>query len=131
MKKKSGDPRKRHAMKVAEQAIKSEKARRMALLVSRESELKAETLRLVELFEEQFPESPGFLYDEQLYMKIMGIIVLHRAGCELNDEPEKYCPFGQLDTLGPLPEMRKEIEAFLISNRLDKAETWSVFDQRT
>ncbi|HHE8494762.1 hypothetical protein NFL61_23050 (plasmid) [Enterobacter ludwigii] len=117
-------------MKVAEQAIKTEKARRMTLIVSREYELKAETLRLLELFEEQFPESPGFLYDEHLYMYILGMIVLHRAGCELNNEPEKYCPFEQLDTLGPLPEMRREIEEFLVSNRLDKAETWSVFHQR-
>ena len=127
MKKRSGDPRKRQALKDAEQAIKSEKARRMALLVSRESELKEETLRLVELFEEQFPESPGFLYDEQLYMKIMGIIVLHRAGCELNDEPEKYDPAVQLDTLELLPAMRGEVDAFLIRNQLDKADSWSVF----
>ncbi|KZQ74364.1 hypothetical protein A3465_01600 [Enterobacter roggenkampii] len=82
---------------------------------------------MVELFEEQFPESPGFLYDEQLYMKIMGIIVLHRAGCELNDEPEKYDPAGQLDTLELLPAMRGEVDAFLIRNQLDKADSWSVF----
>jgi hypothetical protein len=48
MKKRSGDPRKRQALKDAEQAIKSEEARRMALIISREKEIKAEALRLID-----------------------------------------------------------------------------------
>lgn len=127
MKKRSGDPRKRKALKDAEQAIKSEEARRMALVISREKEIKAEALRLIELFEEQYPDSSGYRYDEQPYILTISAIVMHRAGCELNDEPEKYDPSGQLDTLELLPEMRGEVDAFLIRNQLDKAETWFIF----
>ena len=127
MKKRSGDPRKRQALKDAEQAIKSEEARRMALIISREKEIKAETLRLIELFEEQYPDSPGYHYDEQPYIMTLSVIVMQRAGCELNDEPEKYDPYGQLDTLELLPAMRGEVDAFLIRNQLDKADSWSVF----
>lgn len=71
---------------------------------------KAEILRLLELFEKQHPESPGYLYDELPYMVALGAIVIHRAVCELNDEPEKYKPYEQLDTLELTPAMREEIE---------------------
>lgn len=127
MKKRSGDPRKRQALKDAEQAIKSEEARRMALIISREKEIKAEILRLTELFEEQYPDYPGLHYDEQSCILTIGVIVMHRAGCELNNEPEKYDPSGQLDTLELLPAIRGEVDAFLIRNQLDKAETWFIF----
>lgn len=123
MKKKSGDPRKRQT----EVDYKTLKARQLALLMSKEKETKAETMRLMELFEEQYPESPGFLYDETPYMLTLGAIVIHRAGCELKVEPEKYNVSEQLDVLELLPEMRKEIEEFLIRNQLNKAETYSVF----
>lgn len=127
MNKRSGDPRKRQALRDAEQAIKSEEARRMALIISREKEIKAEALRLIELFEEQYPDSPGYRYDEQSYVLTISAIAMHRAVCELNDEPEKYDPYGQLDTLELLPAMRKEVDAFLIRNQLDKADSWFVF----
>jgi len=123
VKKKSGDPRKRQA----EPDYKTLKARQMALLMSREKETKAEAIRLLELFEEQYPESPGLLYDETLYMLTLTAIVIHRAGCELKAEPEKYNVSEQLDALELMPEMRKEIEEFLVRNKLDKADTYSVF----
>lgn len=127
MKVRSGDPRKRQSLKTSEQIVKSEKARRMALILSSENELKAEALRLLELFEEQYPDSPGFCYDELPYILIINAIVLHRADCELKGKPEKYDPLAQLDTLDLLPEMRGEMDTFLLRNKLDKAETWSVF----
>ena len=127
MKKISGDPRKRQTIKAADLARKSEAARRMTLLRAKENEFKTEILRLLDIFEGQYPESPGYCYDEQPYILIFSVIVMHRAGCELNDEPEKYDPFGQLDTLELLPEMRREIEEFLLRNHMDKAKTYSVF----
>lgn len=126
MKVRSSDPRKRQSLKAAEQAIKSEAARRMAQITSRESEIKSEALRLLELFEEQYPDSPGYRYDEQTYMLTISAIVMHRADCQFNGEQERYDPFTQLETLGLLPEMRREIETFLIRNLLNNAETWSV-----
>lgn len=128
MKKRSGDPRKRQAMKETEKAQQSALARRKFLLMSKEKEYTAEILRLQELFEEQYPESPGYLYDDLPYMVTLGAIVMHRAGCELNDEPEKYRPYEQLDTLELTPAMREEIEEFLIRNRLDKPETYYIFN---
>ncbi|EMK8627187.1 hypothetical protein V9M40_004211 [Salmonella enterica subsp. enterica serovar Newport] len=128
MKKRSGDPRKRQAMKEVLLARESEVVRRKSLLMSKEKEYKAEILRLLELFGAQYPESPGYLYDELPYMVALGAIVIHRAGCELNDEPEKYKPHEQLDTLELTPAMREEIENFLIRNQLDKAETYYIFD---
>lgn len=106
----------------------SEVVRRKSLLMSKEKEYKAEILRLLEIFEAQYPESPGYLYDELPYMVALGAIVIHRAGCELNDEPEKYKPYEQLDTLELTTAMREEIENFLIRNQLDKAETYYIFD---
>jgi len=124
VKKKSGDPRKRQT----EVDYKTLKARQKALFTSKEKETKAETMRLMELFEKQYPESPGFLYDETPYLITFGAIVIHRAGCELKSEPEKYNVSEQLDVLELLPEMRKEIEEFHVRNRLDKAETYSIFN---
>ncbi len=128
MKKRSGDPRKRQAIKDAGHALKLEVARRKSLLMAKEKEYKAEILRLLELFEEQYPESPGYIYDAVPYMATLGAIVVHRAGCELNDEPEKYRPSEQLDTLKLVPAMREEIEVFLLRNGLDKPETYSIFN---
>lgn len=110
-------------------SLKSEGTRRKALLMSKQGECKNEVIRLMELFEEQNSESPGFLYDETPYMIILSAIVMHRAGCELNGEPEKYNIYEQLDTLEPTPAIRSEIECFLIQNKMDKPETWSIFDK--
>ena len=124
MKKKSGDPRKRKA----EADYKTLKTKQIALLMSKGKETKAEAMRLMELFEEQYPESPGLLYDETIYMLTLTAIVIHRAGCELKAEPGKYNVSEQLDALELMPEMRKEIEEFLVRNQLDKADTYSVFN---
>lgn len=112
-------------------SLKSEGTRRKALLMSKEGECKDEILRLMELFEEQNSESPGFLYDETPYMMTLSTIVIHRAGCELNGEPEKYNISEQLDILELTPAIRSEIECFLIKNMMDKPETWSIFDKKS
>ncbi|WP_152601465.1 hypothetical protein [Erwinia oleae] len=127
----SGNPRKRQAKEKAALSLKSEETRRKALLMSKEGECKDEILRLMELFEEQHSESPGFLYDEIPYMITLSAIVMHRAGCELNDEPEKYNISEQLDFLELTPAIRSEIEFFLIKNQMDKPETWSIFDKES
>ncbi|MHA0917550.1 hypothetical protein ACR9H8_22840 [Kosakonia cowanii] len=127
----SGNPQKRQAMEKAAISHKSEETRRKALLMSKEGECKNEILRLMELFEEQNSESPGFLYDETPYMMILSTIVMHRAGCELNGEPEKYNISEQLDFLELTPAIRSEIECFLIKNKMDKPETWSIFDKES
>lgn len=85
----------------------------------------------MELFEEQNSESPGFLYDETPYMMILSTIVIQRAGCELNGEPEKYNISEQLDILELTSAIRSEIECFLIKNKMDKPETWSIFDKKS
>lgn len=124
MRKKSGDPRKQQRAAVD---YKTLKARQMVLLMSKEKETKAETMRLVDLFEDQYPESPGFNYDDMPYMLTLSAIVVHRASCELQGKPENYNTSVQLDALELLPAMRKEIEVFLARNQLDSAETYSIF----
>lgn len=124
MRKKSGDPRKQQR---AAMDYKTLKARQMALLMSKEKETKAETMRLVELFEDQYPESPGFNYDDMPYMLTLSTIVVHRASCELQGKLEDYNTSVQLDALELLPAMRKDIEVFLARNQFDSAETYSIF----
>lgn len=127
MKKTSGDPRKRQLMKDAEQEQNSLLLRKKKLLLSTQAIWKAEGLRLLDLFEEQYPESTGYLYDPKPYLIAFGAIAMHRAGCELSDEPEKYQPSVQLESLQIAPAMKEEIEEFLIRNRLEKPETYSIF----
>jgi len=57
----------------------------------------------------------------------LGAIAMHRADCELTNEPEKYNPSQQMDTLELVPAMRDEIEEFLLRNKLDKPETYQIF----
>lgn len=76
--------------------------------MSKEGECKNAVLRLMELFEEQNSESPGLLYDETTYMIILSAIVMHRASCELNGEPEKYNIYEQLDILELTPAIRSD-----------------------
>ncbi|WP_199635001.1 hypothetical protein JEM67_00490 (plasmid) [Serratia sp. PAMC26656] len=127
----SGNPRKRQAKEKADLSLKSEETRRKALLMSKVGECTDEALRLMELFEEQHSESPGFLYDEIPYMITLSAIVMHRAACELYGEPEKYNISEQLDILELTPAIRAEIEFFLIKNQMDKPETWSIFDKES
>lgn len=131
MKKTSGDPRKRQVMKNAEQERSSLLLRQKNLLLSTQEIWKAEVLRLLDLFEEQFPESTGYSYDPKLYLIAFGAIAMHRAGCELSDEPEKYKPSEQLESLQVAPAMKDEIEEFLIRNRLEKPETYYIFKSDT
>ncbi len=56
-------------------------------------------------------------------MVTLGAIAMHRAGCELTNESEKYNPSEQLDTLELVPAMREEIEESIVRNKLDKPET--------
>ncbi|HBE5944013.1 TPA: hypothetical protein KML24_004956 [Escherichia coli] len=127
-KKRSGDPRKRQRIKDTGQVFQSHIARQKSLLMAKEEECKSEIFRLINLFEEQYPESPGYLYDEIPYIVALGAIVVHRAGCELYNEPEKYKPSEQLDTLELMPAMREEIEVFLKRNQLDKPESFYIFN---
>lgn len=101
-------------------------ARKRKHLLSKQGEFQAETLRLLELFEEQYHESPGYLYDPNMYLITIGTIVMHRVGCELSDAPENYNPSHQLEILQIAPAMKEEIEEFLMRNRMDKPETYYI-----
>lgn len=121
----SGNPLKREVKKKVSPLVKPEDIKRKALM-SKQAELKAEIVRLMDLFEEQQPESSEFFDDDLPYMVALGTIATHRLACELSDTPQKYNIHAQLDTLELPPAVRAEIESFLINNRMDKAETWSI-----
>ena len=126
----SGNPLKREVKKKVSPLVKSEDIKRKTLM-SKQAELKDETVRLMDLFEEQQPESSGFFDDDLPYMVALGTIATHRLACELSDTPHKYNMHFQLDTLELPPTVRAEIESFLINNRMDKAETWSILGKES
>lgn len=121
----SGDPRKRQAVKdieICKMLTKRKNEQRgleiKAELAQKRDETTDEALHLLELFEEQNPESSAFLYDETYYMIIFTALVVHRKGCELSGNKAAYNPRSQLDTLQIGEVLKEEIMMFLEANNL-------------